>query len=387
MKLQRGLSLIELLVALAIGAVLVFGATQVYVNSRKTYDTNETVARIQETARFAMSVLEPDIRMANYWGMVKGASSITGQALENAGAATVASGSGANVCGNNLAVDLNTPVKGFDNRYRFMTDVAPTTGCDALATTLPSGRSDPVGTADTLIIRHAATTPSTPTNGIVQLCTNRQNGFLFSDGGTGACVAANCGVTALCSAADATPQTRTAAVYNLVAHAYYVDKNSDGRAGVPSLRRKRLVGNSFVDEEVISGVEDLQVQFGIEDGINDPATNPVTGDADRYVNPEDIDWTIDPLTGGLKCNCQIVSVRLWLMVRGDTAEVGFTDNRPYMYAERTNTASPTGDLDDAGATTKAFQPSLIGDDSPVGPRHVRRLLVSRTIQLRNAWGT
>ncbi len=384
MKLQRGLSLIELLVALAIGAVLVFGATQVYVNSRKTYDTNETVARVQETARFAMSVLEPDIRLANFWGMVKGASAITGQALENAAAATVASGTGANVCGNNLAVDLNTPVKGFDNRYWFTEASAPTTACDQLATTLPSGSSDPVLTADTLIIRRAAATPSTPANNVIQLCTNRQNGFLFSDGGTGACVAAKCGVTALCAATDAAPQDRTAAVYNLVAHAYYVDKNSDGRAGVPSLRRKRLVGNSFVDEEVISGVEDMQVQFGIETGINDPVTNPVTGDADQYVNPEDVDLAPNSL---MFCNCQVVSVRLWLMVRGDTAEIGFTDDRIYTYGSRINTGTPTGDLDAVGAVTRAFQPSLIADASATGPRHVRRLLVSRTIQLRNAWGT
>ena len=68
-----GLSLIELLVALAIGAVLIFGATQVYVDSRNAYGVNETVARLQETARYAMSVIESDVRMANYWGLLKGA--------------------------------------------------------------------------------------------------------------------------------------------------------------------------------------------------------------------------------------------------------------------------------------------------------------------------
>ena len=48
---SRGLSLIELLVALAIGAVLIFGATQVYVDSRAAYGVNETVGRLQESAR------------------------------------------------------------------------------------------------------------------------------------------------------------------------------------------------------------------------------------------------------------------------------------------------------------------------------------------------
>ena len=70
---QRGLSLIELMVAMTIGAVLIFGATQVFINSRNSYGVNESVARLQETARYAMSVIEPDIRMANYWGLVNSA--------------------------------------------------------------------------------------------------------------------------------------------------------------------------------------------------------------------------------------------------------------------------------------------------------------------------
>src|SRR4051812_25783924 len=81
---QRGFSLIELLVALAIGGILIFGATQAYVDSRNAYATNETVARMQETARYALSVMEPDLRMSNYWGLIKGAETITGKALQTA---------------------------------------------------------------------------------------------------------------------------------------------------------------------------------------------------------------------------------------------------------------------------------------------------------------
>ena len=61
---QRGVSLIELMVAMTIGAVLIFGATQVYVNSRNAYGANEGVSRLQETARYAVSVIEPDVRMS-----------------------------------------------------------------------------------------------------------------------------------------------------------------------------------------------------------------------------------------------------------------------------------------------------------------------------------
>ena len=89
-KHQAGLSLVELLVALAISAVLIFGATQVYVDSRNAYNVNENVARLQETARYAMSVVESDLRMANYWGLLKGATNIDAKASQAAAAAAVA---------------------------------------------------------------------------------------------------------------------------------------------------------------------------------------------------------------------------------------------------------------------------------------------------------
>src|SRR2546430_2076111 len=73
-----GLTLVELLVAMTIGLVLIIGATQVYVDSSKAYGINEATARLQENARYALSVLEPDIRMSGYWGLTNVSDGITG---------------------------------------------------------------------------------------------------------------------------------------------------------------------------------------------------------------------------------------------------------------------------------------------------------------------
>lgn len=67
---SRGVSLIELLVALAIGAVLVLGLVQVFGASRAAYQMSEGMARVQENARFAMDFLQRDIRMAGHFGCV-----------------------------------------------------------------------------------------------------------------------------------------------------------------------------------------------------------------------------------------------------------------------------------------------------------------------------
>src|SRR5688572_20560313 len=64
----RGITLIELMVALTIGSVLIAGAVLVYSQSRNTYTVNETVARLQENARYIMSIIETDVQLAGHFG-------------------------------------------------------------------------------------------------------------------------------------------------------------------------------------------------------------------------------------------------------------------------------------------------------------------------------
>ena len=89
----------------------------------------------------------------------------------------------------------------------------------------------------------------------------------------------------------------------------------------------------------------------------------------------------------MPATAQIVSVRIWLLVRADTAERGFTDNRVYQYGDRLQVTGVTGDLNNVASAGMAYQPSLNPDATVNGPRHVRRLLISRTISVRNALGT
>ncbi len=68
-RAQSGVTLIELMVALAIGAFLMIGAITVFMQSRTTFRVTESLSRLQENGRFALDALEPDIRMARYWGL------------------------------------------------------------------------------------------------------------------------------------------------------------------------------------------------------------------------------------------------------------------------------------------------------------------------------
>lgn len=65
---QQGLSLVEILVALLLGAVITVGIVQMFTANRMTYQVNMGQARLQENARFAMDFITASMRMAGYHG-------------------------------------------------------------------------------------------------------------------------------------------------------------------------------------------------------------------------------------------------------------------------------------------------------------------------------
>lgn len=69
---QKGLSLIELMVAMLIGLILIAGIGNIFIDSKRTYSFQQGLARIQENGRMALEFLGRDIRMAGYTGCASG---------------------------------------------------------------------------------------------------------------------------------------------------------------------------------------------------------------------------------------------------------------------------------------------------------------------------
>jgi type IV pilus assembly protein PilW len=65
---QNGLTLVELMIALAISLFLLLGITQLFSANKASYDMTEAHARLQENARFALDIMSRDIRSAGYSG-------------------------------------------------------------------------------------------------------------------------------------------------------------------------------------------------------------------------------------------------------------------------------------------------------------------------------
>jgi hypothetical protein len=126
----------------------------------------------------------------------------------------------------------------------------------------------------------------------------------------------------------------------------------------------------------------MQVQYGVD---TSGGLGTKSGAATRYL---DAGTTLTDLLRSTSSPAQIVTVRVWLLVRSDSPEVGFTDTRVYEYGNRLVANGTEGDLATlSSGKLPAYQPSLSSDNTPTSPKHYRRVLVSRTFQVRNALGT
>lgn len=326
---QSGLTLVEIMVALAIGSFLIIGAVQIYQQSREAFVINESIARVQETAQFAMDTIESDLRMASNWGRNSRGLAVEGSSLlgdANPLGLTVPVGTFGS-CGDAWAFDLATPIDGSDNGY-----------------TLPcGGQGGAQAGSDVITVRRASVQPVAPEAGRLQIQSTRIQGELFENGGVPPAF-----IPVVNHPITGAPSSAT---HNLTVNSYYVSPTSTLIPGVPTLRRKSLTmraGAPFIeDQEVAPGVENIQLQLGIDVD----ADNTV----DRYVQPGDDIY--NPAAAGYVPGARIMSARVWMVVRGVTTEFGIQDNRNYQPGN-TN----MGQMNDG----------------------FRRLQISKTILLRNA---
>lgn len=312
------MTLIELMVALTLGIFLSWGAFTVYFTSKTNYRAAEVMTRLQENARFALESLEPDVRLAGFWGRV-GES-----ALVSAPAGIAVTCDGADVAA--WALDVATPVAAVDDDYDL--------DCAAFSEGRPG--------SDVLVVRRASERIAAPEAGAVQVHSDLSLATLFDDG-----------------AVPPGFDPDAAETRDVVVHAWYVDNSSAFAPGTPSLRRQTLVdGGVIEDQEMITGVENLQVQFGLDTDGDDAV--------ERYVDPDSP--TLDPADAGFLTDARIVAVRLWMLVRSEESpDPAFRDVREYRPLDA-----------DAGAITLG---------GALYPDNFQRIQVTKTVFLRNRGAT
>jgi len=315
MHRARGFSLPEVMTALSLGLVLLAAFLVVLQRCRASFAATESLARLQDSARHALSVLLPDIEHAGFYGFTNLPDTQLVGALP----------AGIHVCGTNFATTLDLPAQASNDTFRL--------GDDARDCSPTASAGGARAGADTLTLRHASQDTAAPHAGRLQVYSRALAALgplqLFADGRAPGPI-------------DARHEVR-----DLEVRSYYIANNSVERPEWPALRVKSLTESrgaaQFRDEEILPGVEDLQVEIGVSDPAADGAQHV------RYVAPD------DPRARARR----VIAVRLWLRIRADATEPGFEDGRTLEYSDVSFTPSPL----------EAKQ---------------RRMLVERTVALRNA---
>ena len=66
--LQRGLTLVEVMVAMTIGIILLLAMGSLLVNSTRVFKVSDDFARMQENGAYALNSIGSDLRMAGFYG-------------------------------------------------------------------------------------------------------------------------------------------------------------------------------------------------------------------------------------------------------------------------------------------------------------------------------
>ncbi|NKN33654.1 PilW family protein [Marichromatium bheemlicum] len=301
---QRGLSLVELMIGMLIGLFLIGGMVQLLGANRQVYRYQEALSRIQEHARFALETLGYEIRMAGY----------TGCPIRNEIANVI------NGAGTTWWLDFNTgSVRGYDGSQHFPGRAIGTNtgdrvaGTDAATFIHGGGDSYTVATHNPTAAEFKLNTTHDLDDGsIVLVCDATQTSILQLTNvnssnvtivhNTGTATPGNCtkglGSPVECTA-NGTPYTfgPDSSMVDFVPTAFYIGVSTSGTGR--SLYRIRsqvsAATTSVAVEELIEGVEDMQIFYGID------------ADGDRVVDPDYVD------ASAITDWEQVLSVRLELL--------------------------------------------------------------------------
>lgn len=314
----RGLTLVELMVAMALGLFLVGVMGTIFLGSKGTFQSQNQVARLQESARFSVDTISADLRMAGFQG------------CRGLGASTP------------MVNTLNTPTA---FRYNFAQGVwasrhngsAWVPALDATLTSLTAAPASPgdvltvrraVGTGWSLTAEMASATSDlnvTPTGqitaGDLLMVSDCSGSAVFqatnANPGVGGAIAHSASVTATPGVSTSSlgrAFLQDAVVYRLTTVTYYLAPSQ--RTGKTSQRALWSFTSPVYDgttqpQELVTGVEGFRVTLGLDSNGD--------GAADAYAAPADVtDWS------------QVVTVQTQLLLA--STEDGITSSvQPYTF--------------------------------------------------------
>lgn len=278
---QTGLSLIELMVSLVIGLILMTAVVSVVLNANRTQQELAKFGRQLENGRYAVSLLQRELAHAGYYGEYYVLSSPPSTLPDpcSTDPATIANA-------------LPMHIQGYDAPTG---DPPPSCISDA----------DHADGTDILVIRRTSTTTTAPGSLVASeiYLQGRATSFIL-DNGSGTF--------------DLTDMTgATADIHKFRVDIYFIGPDADG---IPVLKKLELTDNGgtlgWVERSLVSGIENLQIDYGIDrDGDGTPNSG-ASGDAFETA-PDVSEWP------------DVVTTRIHALARNIESTPGYTDPKVY----------------------------------------------------------
>lgn len=300
----RGFTLPELMVAVAIGLLILAGMTTLFVRNSRAQSEIEKANRQVENGRFGIDLMTADLRNAGFYGEFDPTPMATPAALPDPCANSLAA----------LAAALPLPVQGYDN-----------------GAAVPVCVQDQRAGTDVLVVRHTRPCISGASD-----CQEDVSGPLFQ--------ASLCNNDSELDSATITDSFRLdTSTTNLdrhkrdcasladsrryETHIYFIANNDNGNDGIPTLKRAELRSGSdgslaFVIVPLAEGIENMQLEYGVDtDGDGKPdlfTPSPDTANACADSGCAAANWR------------NVMSVRINLLARNTETTPGYTDKRSYV---------------------------------------------------------
>lgn len=297
--MQRGFSLVELMVAMVLGLMLVAVIGSIFLSSNRNYKEDNRFARMQENGRFAVNALITDIGMAGMWGTLSNTTDIistvstSGDCGMNFAATTTP-----NIVAANPVVIVNNPSNG--------SAVSSVFNCITSSTVWTGGTTH----ADVIAIKRvmggdtAASSSST------------NNVYLQID--------VNAGTLVTTSPSSFVSGNSYWQYYPRI---YYIRNYAvTAGDGIPTLCREELSGTSMSTVPLVEGIENMQIEFGID---TDADGTP------NYYDPNP-DPTVDPTIMS-----KVINAKFYVLARSLDQDPLYTNDKTY------NLGSVTIDLSGA----------------------------------------
>lgn len=282
---ERGISLVELLIALLLGVLLSSGVVAAYLGGKRHFLYAEQMARMQENGRYALRLISQDLAMAGFFGGLHDASLV--------GTVAVAGDCAAG----DWALSTSQPLGFVDNH----SGVSVPLGSDGHLFTCIDGASVRAGT-DLLAVKRTFTEASLQRGQVAANLTRGAVELWYLQTQEGAAPRwVQHRSRELDGAAFSDP---TLSLWEASARVFFIRRFAVEPAdGVPTLCIDALAGDAMTVRCLVEGVEDMQFEFGLDtdgDGVANVYRDTLSsGDAALVVSASVhmLLRSLDPLPG------------------------------------------------------------------------------------------